>query len=137
MTSTILDKHNSTIPHIHFVELGKKSLMSQAPPSLPRTPAAASSAMPSNTMAPGTKARDEIGARVIPGAATGQTTRPGESSSSSHSHVTLDAETHSAPDSRSSGSSPAEIDPELAGLDALEDGRPGERPAYPFTTLIR
>ncbi|CAE6424166.1 unnamed protein product [Rhizoctonia solani] len=31
----------------------------------------------------------------------------------------------------------SEMDPELAGLDALEDGRPGERPAYPFTTLIR
>ncbi|EUC57013.1 fork head domain protein [Rhizoctonia solani AG-3 Rhs1AP] len=31
----------------------------------------------------------------------------------------------------------SEVDPELAGLDALEDGRPGERPAYPFTTLIR
>ncbi|CAE6408928.1 unnamed protein product [Rhizoctonia solani] len=30
-----------------------------------------------------------------------------------------------------------EMDPELAGLDALESGRPGERPAYPFTTLIR
>ncbi|KAH7341451.1 hypothetical protein B0J17DRAFT_646589 [Rhizoctonia solani] len=30
-----------------------------------------------------------------------------------------------------------EMDPELAGLGALEDGRPGERPAYPFTTLIR
>ncbi|QRV89696.1 Forkhead domain [Ceratobasidium sp. AG-Ba] len=27
-----------------------------------------------------------------------------------------------------------QIDIELAGLDALEDGRPGERPAYPFTT---
>ncbi|CUA74105.1 Forkhead box protein J2 [Rhizoctonia solani] len=31
----------------------------------------------------------------------------------------------------------SETDPELAGLDTLEDGRPGERPAYPFTTLIR
>ncbi|KAG8719984.1 hypothetical protein FRC08_001486 [Ceratobasidium sp. 394] len=29
------------------------------------------------------------------------------------------------------------VDHELAGLGALEDGRPGERPAYPFTTLIR
>ncbi|QRV75000.1 Forkhead domain [Ceratobasidium sp. AG-Ba] len=27
-----------------------------------------------------------------------------------------------------------QIDIELAGLDALEDGKPGERPAYPFTT---
>ncbi|KAG9128079.1 hypothetical protein FRC07_005219 [Ceratobasidium sp. 392] len=31
----------------------------------------------------------------------------------------------------------SDIDHELAGLDALEDGLPGERPAYPFTTLIR
>ncbi|KAG8748232.1 hypothetical protein FRC10_007620 [Ceratobasidium sp. 414] len=31
----------------------------------------------------------------------------------------------------------SDADHELAGLDALEDGRPGERPAYPFTTLIR
>ncbi|KAJ1307865.1 hypothetical protein OPQ81_001945 [Rhizoctonia solani] len=34
-------------------------------------------------------------------------------------------------------SAQSETDPELAGLDALEDGRPGEKPAYPFTTLIR
>ncbi|CAE6448609.1 unnamed protein product [Rhizoctonia solani] len=40
-------------------------------------------------------------------------------------------------DTRSNTSSQLEVDPELAGLDALEDGRPGERPAYPFTTLIR
>ncbi|KDN48617.1 hypothetical protein RSAG8_02604, partial [Rhizoctonia solani AG-8 WAC10335] len=40
-------------------------------------------------------------------------------------------------DARSYPSSQSEMDPELAGLDALEDGRPGERPAYPFTTLIR
>ncbi|KAG9104225.1 hypothetical protein FRC06_004442 [Ceratobasidium sp. 370] len=31
----------------------------------------------------------------------------------------------------------SDVDHELAGLGALEDGRPGERPAYPFTTLIR
>jgi hypothetical protein len=40
-------------------------------------------------------------------------------------------------DIKSSKHSQPEMDPELAGLDALEDGRPGERPAYPFTTLIR
>ncbi|KAG8734704.1 hypothetical protein FRC12_018417 [Ceratobasidium sp. 428] len=31
----------------------------------------------------------------------------------------------------------SDVDHELAGLNALEDGLPGERPAYPFTTLIR
>lgn len=42
---------------------------------------------------------------------------------------------YTAPNSSMSGT--PEVDHELAGLDALEDGRPGERPAYPFTTLIR
>ncbi|KAF8606580.1 hypothetical protein BDV93DRAFT_542791 [Ceratobasidium sp. AG-I] len=42
---------------------------------------------------------------------------------------------YTGPNSSISGT--PEVDHELAGLDALEDGRPGERPAYPFTTLIR
>ena len=52
----------------------------------------------------------------------------------------FDEDTGSQPsymEPNSSMSGTPEVDHELAGLDALEDGRPGERPAYPFTTLIR
>lgn len=52
---------------------------------------------------------------------------PNEDAGSQVSYMGLD----------SSMSTTSEVDHELAGLDALEDGRPGERPAYPFTTLIR
>ncbi|KAF8753548.1 FORKHEAD protein [Rhizoctonia solani] len=44
---------------------------------------------------------------------------------------------HTHRNARPSEASQLGIDPELTGLDALEDARPGERPAYPFTTLIR
>ncbi|CAE6414258.1 unnamed protein product [Rhizoctonia solani] len=65
---------------------------------------------------------------------------PARSPSTSSSHEALQTTDDSCSGVRAdtrSISGQSELDPELAGLDALEDGQLGERPAYPFTTLIR
>ncbi|KAB5593973.1 hypothetical protein CTheo_2574 [Ceratobasidium theobromae] len=84
--------------------------------------------------------RDEIaGVQVAPGVTIEKAADHLDGSSSQGGlRPPEDTETQSSQvDTRSNSPSKSEIDPELAGLDALEDGRPGERPAYPFTTLIR
>jgi hypothetical protein len=96
--------------------------------------------VPPNSMAMPSKSQNEIPRiQVVPEPTPARSERHlDRPSSPSDSHTPLQDSDHSSRvDSRSTVSGKSETDPELAGLDALEDGRPGERPAYPFTTLIR
>ncbi|KAG8762288.1 hypothetical protein FRC11_010075 [Ceratobasidium sp. 423] len=89
----------------------------------------------------GTSQGEIPGIRVVPEPVTERPTdNVDESPSPDSSHEVIQrigTRNTARANTHSNTSSQSEVDPELAGLDALEDGRPGERPAYPFTTLIR